>query len=144
MRSSSRGLRMPSIEEGINDYLSGLSAVTALIGTDPVRLYPMRMPEKFAGTTLVYAKISGPRQVSHSGDSNLIRSRFQFSSWAKTYDDARSLSLQVTKAFSGIAATLSGIRVGAAEVENDLDDFDDETKLYRRLVDVVLWHEEAS
>jgi len=70
-----------SIEAALYSYLSGVSAVTALVST---RIYPGQAPEATAKPYIVHHRISGRRFPSVTGPSGMVRARIQIDIVAAT------------------------------------------------------------
>ncbi len=131
---------MAGIEDGIADYMENHAGISALVGN---RIYPMVLPDEATYPAIVYQKISGLMVASHSGNSGLGNPRFQISCWGETYPVAKALSRQVKLAFHGYKGAMGDITCQAAFVDAELDDMDQQTKLFRVMIDVLLWHAEA-
>jgi hypothetical protein len=121
-----------SIAELLRDGLFANSGVSALVST---RIYPLRLPQHPTYPALTYQRISNSGQ---DGTSNRKESRWQINCWATTHLAAVSLSAAV-KAFAeewhDVSETPS---IEWARVVGEYDDEDDEAKVYRTIVDVIL------
>lgn len=131
---------MATIEAGMVTYLEATSGVTSLVSK---RIYPMKMPQNATLPALVYQRIAGPREVTHSGRAGLARAVFSFSCWAQTYSAAKTLAAAVVAAFDGYSGAMGTSTDTDATVINELDLEDDEVNLFRTVVDVALWYQEA-
>ena len=80
-----------------------------------------------------HQRISGPRQYTHAGDSGLQSPRYQLDVWAADPDTADAGAEAVVSVLSG--REVAGIRF--TTVLDDHDDYEPETGLYRRIVDVM-------
>lgn len=137
---------MATIEEAVNALLLATSTVTALVGSGTAaRIYPLVIPQDAARPAIAYQKISSPKTMSHSGTSNLARSRFQFTMQAATYTSAKALAAAVRTALIGYRGTVSGVRIDGILIEDDNDgDIEiqpNEVLPYVRL-DAAIWHSE--
>lgn len=132
---------MAGIEEGLYDYLKNYAGISSLVSS---RIYPMVMPDEAVFPNLVYQKISGIRSASHDGHSGLAHPRFQISCWAETYPAAKMLARQVVLALHGYTGLMGTVKCQAAFIDNETDDLDEGTKLFRVIVDVLIWHAEAT
>lgn len=131
---------MPAIESELYTYLQTQAGLTALVSD---RIYPMRGPEIFPGDFITYQKLVGSRLISHQGDSNLATVRFQFSCWSPDYLAAKEVARQVVKALSGFNGTMGTTAAGGTTVELELDDYDEQTRLHRTIIDVRFLHRES-
>jgi len=132
------------IEEVLYAYLTNCAGLTALVGD---RIYPIILPQKISFPAVTYQRISGIREYSQSGPSGLAHPRFQFSCWAKKYQEAKAIAEQVRLALDGYKGMMGGpdgVRVDAVYIEDDHDIYDPETKIYHIALDVVIWHEEVT
>ena len=131
---------MAGIEEAMTAVLLADSDVTDLIGD---KIFPMRAPDDFARPYIVYQKVTGPREESHSGDSDLAHPRIQLSCWSDTYAEAKAVARTVIGSLHSFVGTSMGIDIQASTIDGEVDTFDDATKLYRTVVDVIFWHREV-
>lgn len=137
---------MATIEEAVNARLLAVSAVTALVGaSSAARIYPLVIPQDAARPAIAYRKSDSQKEYSHSGFSNLARSRFTFTCEAETYTAAKALATAVRDAFHAYRGMISGVRIDAALVENDGDgDIEIQSNEVWPTVriDLAIWHSE--
>jgi hypothetical protein len=126
------------IEEVLFTRLSTFNALTALIGTAPVRVYPVIMPQGATHPAVTYQLISGIRESAMVADPGLVTSRYQFTAWATTNLVARNVIKQVRLALERYS---SGIMANAF-IETEYDVFDEEAILHGRGLDVIVNHTE--
>lgn len=112
----------------VKSTLTGNSGVSALVST---RVYPLQLPQKPTYEAITYQRISNGPQ---NGSTAIRDSRWQISCWAETYAEAHVLAAAVKTAFE----YLTDDSIKMAYVVNELDDYDDEAKAYRTIVDVIL------
>lgn len=114
--------------------LSADSAVTAVIGTDPVRVYPLTLPQDSLMPSAVQTIVSDVPTVSLDGYSNLRNTRVQLDVYAKTYDAGQDLAdlVEDTLSFDN-GPTISSRRVGRR------DSYEDEPELHRVSLEFSLW-----
>lgn len=124
------------VEAEISSTLQVYAGLIPLVST---RIYPLLLPQTPVLPAIVYQKISGPRSYSHSGDSNLTFTRYQFSIWAHTYAIAKSVAAQLRACLSGKQFTT----IRAAFVANEMDGYDSETKDFRIIMDFMFWVAES-
>ena len=117
-----------SAELALFTRLSTHSGLSALIST---RCYPLLMPQKAIFPNVVYQRISSTEQ---NGTSTIRETRFQISCWGVTYSSMHSIATQVRAALEGY----SDLTIKMARVVNQLDDYEDDTATYRRIIDVIL------
>lgn len=127
------------IEESLVAKLLATAAVTALVGA---RIEPLVLSQGATLPAIVYQRISGPRVRSHSGPSGLAHPRIQFTCWGSTYLQAKSVAKALRQTFDGFKDLAASPAIGGLFVENDLDDYEEETQTYQVIVDVIAWHSE--
>lgn len=133
---------MPILETPVYDRLS-----TELVTFVSDRILPIRGEE---GETLPYIswqRIGGP-QRAYSHDpypaGAWVRARMQFSCWATTPLEAITIAEALIAALSGYAGPMGSLNIGSADVALEVDAYEGETKLYRRIVDVIFAYEEGA
>jgi hypothetical protein len=105
---------------------------TVLDGTNyPV--YALSVPTDGTYPCIVYQRVSTLQVRSHQGNE-IERPRFQISCWAKTYTGAKTVSEAVKTVLD-----LNQVNFKLATKENELDDKEVETNLYRKLLDFYVW-----
>lgn len=115
------------------------SAVKAIISD---RMYPLRAPDKSTYPLITYSKIDGERDSTHDGNSGLANPSMRLKCWSPSYLTAKNLALEVVKALNGRTGAMGGTDRSGSMVEDEVDLFDPETKLYHIVVDVAFWHSE--
>lgn len=128
---------MSAIEEDLTAYLLAQSAINALIVD---RMYPARLPQNGTLPAVTYQRIAGVPEISHDGAVNLTRSRIQIDCWALTYSAMASLAAAIEAALSGYVGAMGSTPSTATRVLNIIDLPEPEPKLWRRLLDVAIWH----
>lgn len=106
------------------------------------RVWPMRLRQDPQLPALVYRRISGPRESSHSGPSRLAHPRIQIDCWGEDYPQAKFLAEELRIAVDGFRGTMGSRRVDKVEVVADLDDIDEDSGRFRIIVDIIIWHHE--
>lgn len=107
------------------------------------KVFALRMPLRAKGETaplpsIVYQRIDRQTMRSHGGDE-LVGPTYQFTCWSNSILEARGIAREVSAYWAA--------RIGEAFVENEIDHWDPEEKLFARIVDVRIWRlseEEAS
>lgn len=97
-------------------------------------VYALSIPSNGTIPCYVYQKISSVEIRSHSGNE-LERARFQVSCWGNTYEQAKTLAQAVKTALD-----LNKINFKLATKENEIDEKETESNLYRVIVDFYLWN----
>lgn len=128
------------IEQDLRSYLLAQSTINALIVD---RLYPLRLPQGATLPAVTYQRIFGAQAVSHDGASDLGRARLQLDCWADTYAVMASLADALRAALSGYRGPMGANASTGARVINILDASEPEPALWRRIVEIMLWHQEG-
>ena len=127
------------IEEAVAARMLAFPALSGLIVQ---RLFPLVIPQDMALPAVAYQKIDSPKTSSHSGRSDLARSRFQFTCAAETYAGVKALAAEVVNCWWGYRGTIGGVRIDGSLVENDSDGgavLEGDNVV---TIDVVIWHSE--
>lgn len=106
--------------------------VTVLKGTGK-NVYAISVPPNGSYPCIVYQRVSTSHIRTHSGNE-LKRPRFQISCWGKSYSEAKALSESVKALLD-----LNKVNFELATMENELDEQETETKLYRKILDFFIW-----
>ena len=120
-------------------YLLSQPTVSALIGD---RLYPARLPQGVTLPAVTYQWIARVASVTYEGAADLARGRIQIDCWATSYAAMVSLAKAIRAALSGYRGAMGATPITNARVVNEVDLPDPEPALWRRMVEVVLWHRE--
>ena len=130
------------MEEAFRTYLLAYSGMSALVGT---RIVWGARPQGSPLSAIVLNLVSAPEQNTYAGPSGFIPARVQAGCWASTFLAARDAARLVRAAAKDIRGVRGGVRFDAAFVEGRRDDSEvSETdgRLYRRSVDLIVWHVE--
>jgi hypothetical protein len=128
------------IETDIINYLVTHAPLVALQGT---RVYPDRLPQDPTLPATVFLSISDPSNYSHSGASAWHEQRFQFDCWGNTPTDAIRLKNTLRQALSGYKGMMGNTEIYATFAENARPLNDDETGLFRRVLEIAFQYKEA-
>lgn len=137
-------------EIGIYEYLSTDSGVGALVTDDEgnCRIYPVRLPEGATLPAISWQRISGDRIYTHDGYADTkpwTTARIQFNAWSNTSEEeAMLLGDAILLALSGYEGDLGGQVVGSSFAVTDRDDYEAQTKIYRRILDFQISYEDDS
>jgi hypothetical protein len=126
-----------SIEAAIYTKLSGSTGLTDLTST---RIYPVTKGK--ATDTLpyvVFQKISDVHLYHMGGEVTIRRPVYQFSCWDSTPHGAEAVARQVAAAINQQQnAAWGSVTVQACFIQNELQDFNDETGRHRAIVDAEI------
>ena len=141
---------MATIEQGLLSYLTGYTGLTTLIST---RVYWMTKPAGVTYPCVTFQRISTPRIHTHdtSGSTGTAFPRFQFDAWdegpfVSAAGKVKSITDQLRAALNGKTGSIGSgsntITLMSSLVDDEVPDYDPETKLYRSRSDYIIWHAE--
>ena len=113
-----------SIDAALFARASAVSALTALIGTNPVRLAPIVVPEGWARPAIAYQLVSDTRAEAMTARASLKHARFQVTLLADDYPSLLALDAAVETAFDRWRGTSAGVVVQDTFIENSTDGLD--------------------
>jgi hypothetical protein len=132
---------MPTFEEPLYDYLT--TVLAAEVGS---RVYPKRGAEGTILPYITYERVSAQRTYTYDAFAETtawINARVSFACIALTMAEAIVVAEALIVALSGYEGDLDGIPIGSANVIGEIDLYDENSRLYRRVVDVSFAYEEV-
>jgi len=140
-------MTIADVRVGLRAYLLDDAAIAAIVGT---RIYPIVLPQGQVQTSIVYTRVSGIGDNHMEGPSGLSRPRFQVDCWSQSIDTASQLANLVKERIDGFRGTwfwgedspAEAIVVQGVFFQNEREDFDDATRLYRVSRDYFVWQAE--
>jgi hypothetical protein len=122
-----------TIESDLKAHLQAASAISAIVDD---RITPLVREEGSSSDSVTYSIIAGDPMPNLDGsDSSLANYRVQIDSWSRNHSTVMSLAAAIS-ARMGIAADT----FRAVKLPTHLDDFEFQTKLYRRMLEFSVWH----
>lgn len=115
-----------SIETDLVTQLKANTDLTNLVGT---RIYPLKAPQNVVNPYVIYRVISDVSNQCLGGVTFENDARFQIDCWSTKYSEVKAIKEAVLNAIEGFKSSY-GINV--------MDDYEDETLLYRQLIDFKL------
>lgn len=113
--------------------LAADSGVSSKVGT---RIYPLiLLGNKPTLPAITFQRISNTAQ---NGSTAIRESRWQVNCWAETYTATQALAAAVKAALEEYKKTDATPGIKQSYIVNELDDYDDDAKVYRTIVDVIL------
>ena len=105
-----------SLGRAIVENLEAETAITAIVGTDPPRIYPVgEVPEQDPLPRITYQRITTDHGQTLAGANALADATVQINCIAKTYDEVRDLAEWVR--LQMMRSTWSGTDVGTITVK---------------------------
>jgi hypothetical protein len=129
------------LETAVHVRLAGFAALTALVGTDPPRIYAPPLPTNFLRPAVSHFRVYGERPaVAMGADGAIRRARFQVDSWADSKASALAVAAQVTSALARFRGTSDGVTIHDVLVISDgLDLYEPDTKLHHIVQEFEVW-----
>lgn len=126
-----------TFEAALKAHLQADATITSYVAD---RITPVIREEGAALPALVYTHVFGAPQNSIDGfTSGLTRYVIQFDCWALTNQAAEALALAVRNRLGTVASTIPQIVVAEFPL---FDDYEPDTKRYRRALQCAMWHQE--
>lgn len=125
-----------SFEAELKAHLQSDSAISAMVGE---RIHPLILPERSEFPAITYTLVFGEPQNSLDGfTSGLRRISVQIDCWSRTFDRTKSVAEAVV---SRLGTPASAFKSVVTEYPT-LDDYESETKIYRRSIGASCWFTE--
>lgn len=109
---------------------------TVLETATGVTVYALRKPLKKALPSIVYMRVTETPQVSHSGASGSVRTRYQITVQATSYGSLRTVADAIEVA---LLANTSDFDV-SLPLEGQTEDKDEDASIYTSIRDYFIWH----
>src|SRR4051794_21756083 len=134
---------MTTLTTAIKDLVAGCTGITAIIGTNPMRYYPIRLPQPpIVYPAITYQRIDAQGVYSHSGYSGVKDVRLQLTIWAQTFDAADLLENAIRAitpvGLNGFHGTQSTVQIDRLFIVDGATDFDPATQIHMRTLDLLL------
>lgn len=107
------------------------------------RVYPDVLEQESTLPALTYKRLTGMPEYSMSGSSDLEDGRYEINVWAGTPLERMNVYAELREAVSGYGGCFGGM-TGASFIKNHISVYEPETKLYREIVEVMIWHRESA
>lgn len=118
---------MPNIEAALVARAAATASLTALIGSSPMRLAPVVVPESMTGDAIAYQLISDVREEVMGVNAGLRHARIQLTILASTYPAALAIGNACETAFNRFRGTAGGVVVQDTFIENSAAGLDSES-----------------
>lgn len=116
------------IEEAVRKKLLASQDLRNLVGD---RIYVLKLPQNPTYPAVTFFKASNPRHH----DLDIAYPRFQFDVWAASYEAAKNVADEIRKALQREKGDWSGIKVIQGVYLNEIDLYEDDTKIYHIVSD---------
>lgn len=128
-----------SLESEIYSRLSSYAGLTALTST---RIYPVILPQNVAMPAVSFQKVSALRPSNFSIDTGDVRARLQVDCWAVAPPGEAAAANKIAAQVKGALKRYHGGNIQDVYLENEQDLYEDVTKIYRILLDFIVWFKE--
>jgi len=102
------------------------------------RVYPKVLPSQVTLPAVVYRRISTTKDRVLSGSNGYKKDRFQFTSWANSYEEARSLADEIISLLEDFSGTIGGITIQVITVAGEVDNLAAEPQRYGIATDFMV------
>jgi len=119
----------------IYSILSNNTAVAAIASN---RIFPVLAAADAALPYVVYNQISRLPNANKDRTKQVETYRVQLDAYAATFDQASELADKINLALSFYNGTVSGIKVDIIVFENENDNLDNETEIYKKSHDYMI------
>jgi len=126
-----------SIEDAI---YSRLSTFAGLIALTSARIYPLLAPQTVATPFVAYQRISGSPESLLTSDTNVRRDRWQITCFSPAYSEVTSVADQVLLALQRWQGVEVGVTIEDSFLENEIDFYEEKTKLFQVAIDFEILH----
>jgi len=107
------------------------------------KIYPLVLPQKVTYPVLTYQKIAGEFEHSMGGDSGFAYPDYQFAVYAKTYAEAKETAKTLRCCLQNLSAVINGIHIQAILIENETDDFEEDTDIYSVILEFRVFYKDS-
>lgn len=128
-----------SLEAAIFERGKTFAPLTALLGTNPTKLYHLQAPQDVVAPYVTFMRVSGARVHVMMRDS-LARPRIQFDVFGRTPLEVTAVSAQVLACYDHWYGTLGGVEVQSSIIESEgvMLEADEVTLYPRRLIEAEM------
>lgn len=126
-------------ESALVARLLATTGVTALVGS---RIDPLLVPERTTYPCVIYRQVDRATVSAFGDDVGLTQTVVEVESFAATFTAARALASQVQTALQRWRGTAGGVTVQAVMFEQELPDYDPDTRVHSIRQDFRVWSEE--
>lgn len=125
-----------SFESSFYTLLSGNAALVALVAE---RIYPVQAPQGVDTPYLCWQRVASEPQNGLGGfTGQLERVRVQVDAYATEFDPAIAIAAAVRTAVQAATTPIRGITI------NEMDFYESETRLFRRMLELSLFYRSGS
>lgn len=134
---------MTTLTTAIKDLVASCAGITTIIGSNPMRYYPVRLPQPpIVYPAITYQFIDAQGVYSHSGYSGVKDPRIQLTLWTQTFNDG-DLLVNAIRAITpvglnGFHGTQSTVQIDRLFIVDGTTDFDPATQIHMRTLDLML------
>ncbi len=101
-------------------------------------VYPERLPQNTNATAIVYQINNGFAKVQQGSNLTVVEHNVQLDVYGTSYSDVRNLVSKLLTKYNGYAGGLDTLDVAGSYVRSVQHTFEDDTRLYRGILDIEL------
>lgn len=113
-----------SLEDDLRTYLCGQSTITAIIGTNPQRMYGTVLSQGAVLPAITYQTISAKHGDVLLSAAGFCWTRIQLNCWAETSTGTRTLAEAIRQLLHGYHGTMGSTVVQAVLLDNENDAYE--------------------
>jgi len=127
------------IEHALRSLLINDAEIQTLVAE---RIYYNQAIQEVSLPYVVMFKVSAPRVHSHQGYSNLANPRMQFSCFAETYLEGKTIARAIQRILQGFRGVSENVHIQMCLYVNEVDIYEAQTGLHHIAVDYEIFHRE--
>lgn len=132
-----------SAEAALVARVGAVAAITALIGTAPVRFYANVLPQGCTLPAIAYQRMPGQRIRAMHADTGIVRARFWLNIYSTTHDGARAVADAVIAGLNRWYGTSASVVVCEMRTDDGQDAYEADLLQHRVVIDLEMDYQEA-
>ena len=133
-----------SAEAALVARVGAVAAITSLIGTAPVRIYPITLPQACTLPAICYQRQPGLRVRAMHQDTGIVRARFWLHIYGADYDDAKSVADAVIAGLNRWSGTSASVVVQEIRIDDGQDSYEPDLRQHRVMLDLEMDYNETA
>lgn len=121
-----------TVGKSVFKLLGDAAAVTAIVGTSPKRIYPIRMPQTRNFPAIVFQQITSDPTGQKDGVTGYHKIDFDIDCYTKTFSQAVTLAAAVRTALERQSISTEGDVVDDIIFIREFDNYQDQAELYQK------------
>lgn len=136
---------MKLLEEGFTTFISEQASITSLIGTAPMRLYPVRLRQGTPYPAISYFIVDGDSLIDLGGNQlGRASKRMQLSIWSQDVLQCKQLLNALRLLAAGFLGLWDDVEVAVVDFSYSPEIYDHTAKTYLIACHLLLFHSETT